>query len=85
MGRLLDYILTGRIRDVKGRQLAIGPVDGQIAGSGDLNLPALAEQFKKVPNLRYIVLEIVGTKEMPAEEIDPVIQKSFDYLNPLFA
>ncbi len=85
VGKLLDDILTARIRDVKGRQLAIGPVEGQIAGNGDLNLPALAEQFKKVPNLRYVVLEIVGTKDMAVEEIDPIVQKSFDYLNPLFA
>ncbi len=85
VGKILDYILTARIRDVKGRQLAIGPVEGQIAGNGDLNLPALAEQFKKVPNMQYTVLEIVGTKDMAVEEIDPVIQKSFDYLNPLFA
>ena len=85
VGEILDSILTARIRDVTGRQLAIGPVEGQIAGNGDLNLPALAEQLKKAPDLRYVVLEIVGTKEMAVEEIDPVVQKSFAYLSPLFA
>ena len=84
VGKILDRILSVRIRDVKGRQTAIGPVEGQVAPNGDLNLPALAEQFKKIPGLTYAVLEIVGTKDYTVEQVDDVIKRSFDYFEPLF-
>lgn len=84
VGEILDYILSARIRDVTGRQLAIGSVEDQIAGNGNLNLPALAQELKKAPSLNYVILEIVGTKEMPTEQIDMVVKKSFEYFNPLF-
>ncbi|MDP6776583.1 MAG: hypothetical protein QGI83_07455, partial [Candidatus Latescibacteria bacterium] len=71
--------------DVKGRQTAIGPVEGQIAPNGDLNLPPLAEEFKKIPGLTYAVLEIVGTKDYTVEQVDDVIKRSFDYFQPLMA
>ena len=84
IGKILDYIFTARIRDVKGREQAIGPVENQVAGNGDLNLQGLADQFQKVPGLEYAVVEIVGTKNMSVEEIDSVVERSFSGLNPLF-
>jgi sugar phosphate isomerase/epimerase len=85
VGRILDDILSLRIRDVKGRQTAIGPVEGQIAPNGDLNLPALAAEFKKSRKVEYAVLEIVGTKDYAVAQVDDVIRRSFDYFKPLFA
>ena len=83
VGKILDWIISLRIRDVKGRQTGIGPVEGQIAPNGDLNLPALADQFKKIPGLTYGVLEIVGTKDYSVEQVDDVIKQSYDYFEPL--
>ncbi len=83
VGKILDRILSLRIRDVKGRQTGIGPVEGQVAPNGDLNLPALATQFKKIPGLSYAVLEIVGTKDYSLEQIDDVIKQSYDYFETL--
>jgi len=83
--KISDDILSLRIRDVKGRQTAIGPVEGQIAPNGDLNLPALAQEFKKLRRVEYAVLEIVGTKACTVAQVDDVIQRSFDYFQPLFA
>ena len=80
---ILDHIISLRIRDVKGRQTGIGPVEGQIAPNGDLNLPALAEQFKKIPGLTYAVLEIVGTKDFTLDEVNDVARKSFEYFEPV--
>jgi sugar phosphate isomerase/epimerase len=85
VGKILDHIISLRIRDVKGRQTAIGPVEGQIAPNGDLNLPALANEFKKIRGVQYAVLEIVGTKAYTVAQADDVIRRSFDYFNPLFA
>ncbi len=84
IGKILNYIFTARIRDVKGREQAIGPVENQVAGNGDLNLQGLADQFQKVPGLQYAVVEIVGTKNLSVEEIDSVVERSFSGLNPLF-
>ena len=83
--KIRDYIFSLRIRDVKGRQTAIGPVENQVAGNGDMDLSAQAAAFKKIPGLEYAVLEIVGTKDMTVEEIDSVIKRSFDYFKALYA
>ncbi len=85
---ILNEILTLRVRDVEGRQEAISPIQTQVAGSGDLDLPAIAAKVKSAPRVSYAVLELhaPGTenREIPVEEIDDIIQRSFDYLNPLF-
>lgn len=82
---LLEHMFSIRIRDVKTRQLNICPVAQQVAGEGDLNLTALAAKLKTAPRVTHAVLEIVGTKEMPVDEIDPVIQRSFQAFEPLFS
>ena len=82
---LLEHMFSIRIRDVKTRQLQICPVAQQVAGEGDLNLTDLASKLKTAPHVTHAVLEIVGTKEMPVDEIDPVVQRSFDAFEPLFA
>lgn len=82
---LLNHMFSIRIRDVKTRQLKICPVAQQVAGEGDLNLAALSSKLKTAPHVTHAVLEIVGTKEMPIDEIDPVVQRSFDAFEPLFA
>jgi sugar phosphate isomerase/epimerase len=84
MGALVDHMFSGRIRDVKGRQMAIGAVENQIAGNGDLNLKGIAEQFKKADRLDFVVLEIVGTKEMSVEDVGRVIRLSYEGLNGFF-
>ena len=82
--QIREYILSLRIRDVKGRQTAIGPVENQVAGNGDMDLIAQAAAFKQIPDLDYAVLEIVGTKEMTVDEIDSVIGRSYDYFKTLY-
>ena len=83
IGKIRDFILSLRIRDVKGRQTSIGPVEGQIAPNGDLNLTALAKEFKKIKGVTCAVLEIVGTKDYTVAQADDVIRRSFDYFKPL--
>lgn len=81
--KLLEYMISARIRDVKTRELNICPVPQQVAGEGDLNLPAIMAKLKTAPNVSYGVLEIVGTKEMPVDEIDDVIRRSYEGFSAL--
>lgn len=83
MDKLLEYMISVRIRDVKTRALNICPVAQQVAGEGDLNLPAICEKLKGATNVKYAVLEIVGTKEMPVEEIDDVVKRSYEGFSAL--
>jgi sugar phosphate isomerase/epimerase len=83
MDCLLEYMISARIRDVKTRELNICPVAQQVAGEGDLNLPAIVAKLQTAPNIAYGVLEIVGTKEMPVEEIDEVVKRSYDGFSAL--
>ena len=84
VARISDYIFSLRIRDVKGRQTAIGPVENQVAGNGDMDLHAQASAFTAIRGLEYAVLEIVGTRDMGVPEIDSVLQRSYHYFKPLF-
>ena len=85
MDKLLEYMISVRIRDVKTRELNICPVAQQVAGEGDLNLPAIVARLKTAPNVKFAVLEIVGTKEMPVGEIDDVVKRSYDGFTALMA
>ena len=55
----------------------------QVAGEGDLNLPAIVAKLNTAPNIAYGVLEIVGTKEMAVDEIDDVAKRSYDRFSAL--
>lgn len=82
---LLPYLATARIRDTKGREKPIGSVENQVPGGGSLNLAAIAEVFKKKSDLKYVVLEIVGTKDFTLEQVDDVVTRCYNSLAPLFA
>ncbi len=84
IGRISEFLFSLRVRDVKGRQTAIGPVEHQVAGNGDMDLHAQASAFKTIPGLEYAVLEIVGTRDLALPEIDSVLRRSYDYFRPLF-
>lgn len=81
--RLKPWILTARIRDTLGREIPIGPVETQVPGGGALPLRELAEELKTVPGLRYVTLEIVGTKGWPLERVQEVVERSYEALAPL--
>lgn len=80
---LLPYLCTARIRDTKGREKPIGSVEDQIPGGGAMNLPAIIAAFKKKPDLKYLTLEIVGTKDFPLEKVDDVVRRCYQALAPL--
>jgi len=82
--RLLPYLFTARIRDTKGREIPIGPVENQIPGGGAMDLPAVIEVFKRKPGLEYITIEIVGThSSTDAAYVDGVVKTCYDKLAPL--
>lgn len=81
---LLPYLVTARIRDTKGRERPIGPVENQIPGGGAMNLQAIVDVFKRKPDLQYVVLEIVGTHTgHSVEQIDDVVTRCYRLLAPM--
>jgi len=81
--RLLPHLFTARIRDTLSRDLPIGPVETQIPGGGAMDLQAICDAFWKKKDLRFLVLEIVGTKGFAFEEVEKVATDSFHALRPL--
>lgn len=82
--QLRDYIVTARIRDTLSRDIPIGPVETQVPGGGAMNLPAICAGLKRLPKVHWAVLEIVGTKGMPLEEVRSVVVRSYQVLKPYF-
>lgn len=82
---LLPYLCTARIRDTKGREKPIGSVEHQIPGGGAMKLPAIVSVFKTKPDLKYLTLEIVGTKDFSLEQVDDVVLRCYRALAPLVA
>jgi sugar phosphate isomerase/epimerase len=85
LSRLARHVATARIRDATRGVEGPGPVERQIPGDGDLDVAALAAAIAALPRPRYAVLEIVGTKDMPLDEIDRVVRTSHQRLTQLFA
>lgn len=81
--QLAKYIFTGRIRDTLSREIPIGPVETQIPGGGAMDLKAVCNEFKKVPGLRYLTLEIVGMKGYTIEQCKDVVARCMAGLKPL--
>jgi sugar phosphate isomerase/epimerase len=81
---LAPYVATARVRDATRGVAGPGPVERQIPGNGDLDVLALARAITALPRPRYAVLEIVGTKDMPLDEVQRVVQTSCERLVDLF-
>lgn len=86
LAQLGAHLTTARIRDAISREAGgPGPVDEQIPGNGAMNLAAVAKGFATLPQISATVLEIVGAKSLPLEEVQRVVQTSADRLTSLFA
>jgi len=81
---LLPFLFTARIRDTKGREIPIGPVEHQIPGNGAMNLPAIIHAFRQKPDLKWLTLEIVGCHtSKDAAYADGVVRTCVERLAPL--
>lgn len=83
--QLARHIFTGRIRDTLSREIPIGPVETQIPGGGAMDLKSVCSEFRKVPGLKYLTLEIVGMKDYTLEQCRDVVTRCMDKLKPLCA
>lgn len=84
LNALAPWIATGRIRDMCSRSVSgPGPVETQIPGNGEMPLESIARAFGKVPGLEVVTLEIVGAKDLAAEEVDSVVIRSGESLSRL--
>ncbi len=82
--KLAKYLVTARLRDTKGHQQGIGPVETQVPGGGEMDLQACMDAYKKVPGLEIVTTEIVGTAHWPLDKIQNEVAKpTHDYLRKL--
>jgi len=79
------YVVTARIRDTLSRDIPIGPPETQVPGGGAMNLPAICNVLKRIEQLKYVVLEIVGTKDYDLQKVNDIVKTSFERLAPLLA
>ena len=85
LAQLGSHLATARIRDAVSREAGgPGPVEEQIPGNGAMNVQAIASGLAALPQLSYTVLEIVGAKNLPIDDVQRVVQTSYDRLATLF-
>ena len=82
--KLKKSVVTLRIRDTLGREMPIGPVSTQVPGGGAIPLADVAAVMNSMKYVKYAVVEIVGTREMPLEEVDKVVEDTYSGLSPYF-
>lgn len=70
---LKEWIFTARIRDYMSDDLSIGPVENQIPGKGQADVRAYYEALTSVPGLEYVVVEMVGTRDLPLSEVRRIV------------
>jgi sugar phosphate isomerase/epimerase len=80
---LKDHIFTARIRDTGALpgQRPIGPVEQQIPGKGRMDVAAVARAYHEVPGLNIVTVEIVGTHDLPLEEVMRVCRETKQFLD----
>ena len=78
--QLKDWIFTARIRDYKSEDLSIGPVENQIPGKGMMDVKAYYDALARIDGLDYAVVEMVGSRDFTVDEVQRVIEESYDKL-----
>jgi sugar phosphate isomerase/epimerase len=81
---LAPQVATARIRDAVRDLDGPGTVEQQLPGGGQLDMPALAAALASLPRPRYAVLEIVGTKELPLDAVQRLVETAHARLSELF-
>lgn len=70
---LRDRIFTARIRDYLSDDLSVGPLENQIPGKGGADVRGYYQALTRVPGLQYVVVEMVGTRDLLLDEIRRVV------------
>jgi sugar phosphate isomerase/epimerase len=78
---LAPHIFTARIRDTLSREIPIGPVETQVPGGGAMNIAAIMAAIQRLP-LKYMTLEIVGTKDWALDDVQRVVEECKAKLDP---
>jgi sugar phosphate isomerase/epimerase len=80
---LLPHLFSARVRDTLSRETPIGPVETQVPGGGAMDLQGICDAFYQKKDLRFLTLEIVGTKGFAFEDIEKVAADSFHTLRSM--
>jgi len=74
---LAEWIFTARIRDYQSDDLSIGPLENQVPGKGKADVRGYYEALTGVPGLQYIVVEMVGTRDLALGDVQRVVGEAF--------
>lgn len=77
---LKEWVFTARIRDYKSDDLSIGPVENQIPGKGQMDVKGYYNALARIEGLGYAVVEMVGSRDFTADEVQRVIEETYDAL-----
>ena len=77
---LAPFVSNARIRDAKTIVKGVPPLEDQVCGAGIMDLPGLVRTMRGIDGLDYVVLEIVGTNGLSLDQIQPLAEKSAEYL-----
>jgi sugar phosphate isomerase/epimerase len=80
VAQLREHIFTARIRDYRSDHLGIGPLEQQIPGKGQADVKGYYDALGSVPGLKYVVLEMVGAKDLALSEIQRIIGEALTVL-----
>lgn len=70
---LSPWVLTARIRDYRSEDLSIGPLENQIPGKGQADVRGYYEALTRVAGLDYVVVEMVGARELELSEVKRIV------------
>jgi sugar phosphate isomerase/epimerase len=70
---LRPWVLAARIRDYRSDDLSIGLLEHQIPGKGQADVQGYYEALTQVPGLQYVVVEMVGTRELELAEVQRIV------------
>ncbi len=78
--RLAPHVLTVRLRDASSREPAVGPPEMQVPGRGVLDFHSVLAAIRESGYQGDVSVDIVGTKDYPADRIMGIIAETRGYL-----
>lgn len=70
---LQSWVFTARVRDFLSDDLSVGPLENQIPGKGQADVPGYVAALGQVPGLEYVVVEMVGAKDLALNQVQRII------------
>jgi len=83
VAQLCPWVLTACVRDILSDDFSIGRVESQIPGKGQADIAGYLRALGQVPGLKYVTVEMVGTKDFALSEVQRIIGETLVALQSL--